>query len=99
MANINNLFNKLNLYKVFRPAAKSDLLDELRQKNVKSLTSYLINYLNMSTCSLKRYAGDKKRVYTCIRGFYGVVLKIVEVQLPEDTMKFDLKLEFDLKLD
>lgn len=32
MANINNLFNKLNLYKVFRPAAKSDLLDELRQK-------------------------------------------------------------------
>lgn len=60
MANINNLFNKLNLYKVFRPAAKSDLLDELRQKNVKSLTSYLINHLNMSTCSLKRYAGDKK---------------------------------------
>lgn len=41
----------------------------------------------------------KKKVYTCIRGFYGVVLKLVEVQLPEDTMKFDLKLEFDLKLD
>lgn len=61
MTNINNLFNKLNLYKVFRPAAKSDLLDELRKKNVKALTSYLINYLNMSTCSLKRDAGDKKK--------------------------------------